>query len=267
LKEKGDNMKIVRTIVIILGLIPFLFLRAINVEASIVLKVIGVNPSPTHTQKIPMKVYLPKEVKPENIIDKGDLEIGYDDQQGSYYVYGEYELGPGEVLEREVEMEDIWVIPEREILLLKTEIEKIADLLEGTNLEEKMSFLKETMEEKLDRIIESQKIPEANPQRHISNYRENTKLLEEVKKDLVIARTLLTQAKQIPSVKIWKLFIVIVGFLGLLGVIFYFVWQKESKLITRVSSKPPVELAKEFKEEEEEGLQVKDIEKIIKKEE
>ena len=53
------------------------------------------------------------EVKPKDIIYKGDLEIAYDTQQGSYYVFGEYEIKPLETLEKEIEIKDIWLIEER----------------------------------------------------------------------------------------------------------------------------------------------------------
>ena len=59
--------------------------------ANIVLKIIAVNPSKEQSQRVPVKVYLPKETKPEDVIDKSDLDVAYDTQQGSYYVSGEYD--------------------------------------------------------------------------------------------------------------------------------------------------------------------------------
>ncbi len=71
----------------ILFLIFFLFSCPLSM-ANIILKVVAVNPSKEQNQKADVKAYLPKEIQPEHILDKEDLEISYDTQQGSYYVLG-----------------------------------------------------------------------------------------------------------------------------------------------------------------------------------
>jgi hypothetical protein len=250
-----------------------LLLLITEAQASIILRVLAVNPSKTEKQIAPIKVYLPKEIKPENIIDKEDLEIGYDSQQATYYLYGDYELEPGEVLEKEIELEDIWVIPEEEIETLRTEVEKTAKLLEKTDFKERFDFLKESIDRKLNRIIERQRVSAASPEKHISDYRENLKLLEEVKNDLVVARSFLAQAKKLPTIKIWRLFIAIIVFLGVLGLTFYFIWQRQVKTITvsglEIGKEPKEEVDLKVKEvkEEEKKIKAEDIEKIIREEE
>jgi len=188
---------------------------------SIVLKIVGVNPSQTEKQKVILKAYLPKEAKPEDILEKNDLQVIYDTQQGSYYVYGEYDVAAGEFVEREIEMSDIWVISETEIETLRLEAEKTVKLLQNTEFEERANFLKQSIETKLEQIANSQKYSVANPERHISDYRDNKKLLETVKKDLLAARSLLAQAKPVSLTATWKLFLAIVIFLGILGLSFY----------------------------------------------
>jgi hypothetical protein len=211
-----------------------IFLAVNSVEAgSIVLKIIAANPSKQDVQKIPIKAYLPKEAKPEDIMDKGDLEIAYDTQQGSYYVYGEYELKPGEVLEKNIEMRDIWNIPNTELESLRAESSKIATMLKGTEFSDRISFLHNSIESKLNQIMESQKAVPTNPAQRISDYRENLKLFEGVKADLVLARSLLSQAKALPTAAIWKIILAIIIFLGLLGASFYFLWQKQLKTIAK----------------------------------
>jgi hypothetical protein len=213
-------------------------------EANIVLKLIASNPSKGQTQKVPLKVYLPKETKPEDVVDKGDLDVAYDTQQGSYYVYGEYELKPGETLERDVELKDIWVIPENEIETLRLELIKLEGLLKNTEFAERIAFLKTSIESKLNQIIESQVNSPANPERHISDYRDNLKILESVKTDMALARSLLAQVKSFPTVMVWRLILAIIIFLGILGVSFYFIWHKQLKAIAETA--PPKE--EEFEE-------------------
>ena len=216
-------------LIIFLGI---LLSAAIEAQAAIVLKVIAVNPSKDQPQKAQVKAYLPKEVKPEDIVDKADLEAIYDTQQGSYYVYGEYELKPGEMLEKEIEINDIWTIPLAEIESLRIEAIKISSMLKDTEFAERVSFLKFNIESKLNQIIEAQKDSPANPEKHISGYRDNMRTLESVKADLALARSLLTQAKPMPTVVLWRLIMAIVIFLGLLGASFYFIWQKQAKVLS-----------------------------------
>jgi len=204
---------------------------AISAEASIVLKVIAVNPSKTEKQNVAVKAYLPKELKPENIIDSGGLEVAYDNQQGSYFAYGEYELRPGGVKELEIEMSDIWVIPAGEIESLRLEADKTTKLLENTDFRERINFLKQSIDSKLNEIEQRQSVSSVNPEKHISDYRDNVRLLESVKADLVVARSLLAQAKPIPPMSVWKLIIIIVIFLGVIGASSYFIWQAQTKIM------------------------------------
>jgi len=211
-----------------------MLLAGISAEANVVLKVIAVNPSKGQVQKVPVKTYLPKEVKPEDIVDKGDLDIAYDTQQGSYYVYNEYELKPGESVEKDIEIRDIWVIPSAEIESLYAEVKKIEDLLKNTEFAERSSFLKSNIEAKLKQITDNQNNRPPNPERLISDYRDNLKALESIKADITLGRSFLGQAKQggISGKVIWRMIIIIVIFLGLLGGSFYFIWQKQLKVIT-----------------------------------
>ena len=52
----------------LLAILVILAFFVSDVYASIVLKVLVVNPSETQKRTIPFKAYLPKEVKPEDII-------------------------------------------------------------------------------------------------------------------------------------------------------------------------------------------------------
>ena len=211
----------------------------ITLEASIVLKVLAVNPSKDQTQKIQVKTYLPKETKPEDVLSKEDLDIAYDTQQGSYYVYGEYELKPVEVLEKSVELRDIWTVSNTEIESLRAEATKLNGLLKNTEFAERASFLIINIETKLDQIIDNQKTQISNPERHISDYRDNLKTIESAKADLVLARSMLARAKSLPTVAIWRLISFIVIFLGLLGASFYFIWHKQLKVVAEEAPPAP----------------------------
>jgi len=244
-----------------------------EVHANIVLKLIAVNPSKDQTQKVPVKAYMPKETRIEDIIDKGDLDVAYDTQQGSYYVYGEYELKPGELLEKDIEIRDVWVIPENEIESVRADVRKTSELLKNTDFKDRATFLKDSVETKLDQIIERQKAPPANPEQHISQFRDNRTMLEDAKKDLALARTMLSQVKPLSSAIIWRLIVGIVIFLGILAGSFYIIWHKQLKTITQdnaffVPKEDQGEEAGSVRQESgEKQPQTDDVDKVLGKEE
>ena len=178
------------------------------------------------------------------------------------------------MLEKEVEMNDIWLVPNADIESLRLETTKVADLLKGTEFSERIAFIKNGIEAKLNQIIENQKADPANPERHISDYRENLEALESVKADLVLARSLLSQAKPMPMAAVWR----IITFVGVLGASFYFIMQRQVKVITqdtfdankdKAGSESEEKPKKHEAEEAEKKLEPDDIKKILdeKKEE
>ena len=254
----------------------FLILAAGEAQANIVLKVIAVNPSKEQTQKVPIRTILPREVKPEDVVDKGDLEIAYDTQEGCYVASGEYELKPGETLEMDIEIRDIWIIPDSEIEGLKKDLAKLSDLLKNTDFSDRLAFLKNNIESKLNQVAESQKDSPSNPEQLISNYRENIKILESAKADLALIRSFLAQLRPFPAATIWRIILLIIVFLGLLGGSFYLLWQKQLKNIiqhdTFFASEKKEDFVTELKPErheakEEKEFRTKDIDKILGEEE
>jgi hypothetical protein len=200
-------------------------------EASITLRVVAVNPSEESVQTVPIKVYLPIEVKPESIIYKEDLEVAYDAQLGSYYVFGEYELKPKEVLEKEIEIKDVWTIEESQILSLRKEAKDVFSGFEKTGYAEKATNLYQGIEKKLNEIEETQRSSANNPSQHISDYRYCVSQLSAAKNDLLAAKTLLAEIQPRGLAKLtWKIIVFIIVFLGILGLAFYIIWQRQVKL-------------------------------------
>ncbi|MFA5039985.1 MAG: hypothetical protein WC732_09970 [Candidatus Omnitrophota bacterium] len=203
-------------------------------EANIVVRAAVINPS-TQKRKVPFKSYLPKEVKPENIVEMGDLEIAYDPKESAYFVYKDYELEPRESVLVEIEMQDVWKVSAEEIASIREETQKVTDILANTDYYERAKYLKESIDEKLGRIEGTQNLINPNPGGYISDYRENLKLLDAVKADLQAAKTLMTEAKQVSPLLTWKLIIAIVAFLGILGLAFFIVWLKQIKSLSNIS--------------------------------
>lgn len=200
-------------------------------EAAVTLRVMAVNPSDDQAQTVPIKVYLPVEIKPEHIIYKDDLGIAYDTQQGSYYVFGEYEIKPNETLEKEIELKDIWIIEDAQILAVRKEAKDALASFEKTEFKDKADSLYRDINKKLNEIEDVQKDSSANPTQHISDYRYCMGLLNSAKADVVAAKTLLTEIGPKGMVKLtWKLIVFIIIFLAVLGLGFYIVWQRQARI-------------------------------------
>lgn len=204
-------------------------------EASIVLRSVVVNTAAIQKRTVPFRAYLPREIKPEHVLDMGDLEIAFDPKEGVYYVFKDFQLEPKETVQVEVELEDVWKIPAVEIATLREEAVKVAKILARTDYHERASYLKNSIESKLNQVEQTQKAANPNPGGYISDYRESLKVLESVRQDLAAARDLMAQAKTIAPMVTWKLVVAVVIFLGCLGLIFFVIWQRQIKTLAELS--------------------------------
>lgn len=199
-------------------------------QAGITMRLMAVNPGDSD-QTATIKAYLPVEVKPEDVIYKNDLEIIYDTQQGSYYVYGEYSLKPKEVLEKEIEIKDIWVIDSAQIVQMRQEAKEALEAFKKTNYMERAKTLYDGIDKKLKEVEQMQAIASASPGYKISNYRNSVAQLNSAKADLLAAKTLLSEVSPKGMAGLtWKIILFIIIFLGILAGGFFFVWQRQTKL-------------------------------------
>ncbi|MFH1777438.1 MAG: hypothetical protein ABH952_07780 [Candidatus Omnitrophota bacterium] len=198
---------------------------------SVIMKLLAVNPSPELKQTVPIKGYLPKGIKPEDVIEINDLELLYDVTKGAYYVYREFELAPGETVTRDVRMKDVWRIPEEDLADLKELSKKYAKIMQNTDYYDKANFLKNSVESKITEILERQNRTPTNPMEHIINYHENQKLLTRIRADIAASESLAAQATKITPVATWRMIIVIIVFLGVLSLVFFAIWHKQLRLI------------------------------------
>jgi len=217
-------------------------LLAIEAQANIILKTVIVNPSKTKTQTALLKVYLPKEAANEDVVDLGDLEIDYDIEKGLYFVYQEYELKPGESINREIEIKDVWVIPEEDVGSLPTRAKELAERLRGTAYFDMAVTLQKDIESKAMDILERQKeamvVP---PQAHIGVYRKNIKILDLTnakltKLEKMAAELKITDITDSPKDEriyikaTWKLIIAMIAALGILSFAFFIIWNRQAAI-------------------------------------
>jgi hypothetical protein len=211
--------------------ICYLFLGVKTVSAaSITMRLMAVNPADSE-QPVSIKTYLPVEVKPEDILYRDDLEVSYDAQQGSYYVYGEYQLKPKEALEKEIEIKDVWVIDPAQVAMLRQDAQGMLESFKKTNYFDRAQLLYNGIEKKLKEVEQMQDLASVSSGYKISNYRNSLSLLNSAKADLLAAKTLLSEvAPKGMAGFTWKIILFIIMFLGILAGGFFFVWQRQTKL-------------------------------------
>ncbi|MEE8131599.1 MAG: hypothetical protein V3T98_00950 [Candidatus Paceibacterota bacterium] len=160
---------------------------------SVVLKMLVINPSVSQSQIIPFEAYLPREVKPEHIIDRGDLILDFDEENNLWYVHKEIRLAAGESATKRVEIKDIWIVHEEDIDSLRNQFEELIKPLEKTAFFAQAVTLKSDADRLLDGIIRKQNEYKATPQEHIIAYRENQESLNAIESNLEALQKLVAE--------------------------------------------------------------------------
>ena len=233
---------------------PVLTASDIEKTGLISFEVDAVNPLDSQAT-VPLKYYLPAEVKPQDIVDKAGLKVGYDYQKDEHYIYNDgILLGPNESKKYVITVKDVWAIPAKQINILKEHTNKLLDFLAQTEFKNMAQSLTENILAGLNGILNSQDDKNVTVQMHIGNYRKNVKRLEDIRGDIAGLDNLFTQAggsvgdmlknntslagargaelisKSIfrgkaPDVATsWKIIWSIVGFLGVMSFLFFILW-------------------------------------------
>ena len=166
------------------------FFGVMEAAASVVLKMSVTNPSETESQSVPVKVYLPKEVSPKDVLDHGNLKLDYDPETGMYYVHDSVELAPGQSVTKKVEMNDVWVFTEEQLDSFVKESKDMAREMEGGPYGAEAAALVIGIEEKVAGILKRQEETAAVPREHIQAYRQGITLISTIEQDVAALETL-----------------------------------------------------------------------------
>ncbi|HLD51552.1 hypothetical protein A3K34_04260 [candidate division WWE3 bacterium RIFOXYC1_FULL_40_10] len=190
-------------------------------EGSIIFKTLITNPSTVSNQTVPLKYYLPKEIKREDILEMDlGLKIDYDATTEAYYVSAEFELAPGKTQVITVEVTDVWQISQEELDSIKSQAESLYKPLKGTSYYAQGTLLKSDVDAALARIIRIQQ-EAATPQGKIRAYREAESEKQEAYKKLDSLENLVSSVGALGSMTgfiggaqtlgVWGLIIVLIG--------------------------------------------------------
>ncbi len=159
----------------------FLLVCCGTASASMYINLVAVNASSDKTRELPLKYYLPQELKPEDVLDPVGLQIDYDIDKGQYFVYGTLTMAPKESRTLRLEVRDVWRVTEEEIEVIKREIDGNLKRIADTDYYQRGVALRDEMLRKLDYIIQQQEEFSGNVERRIEEYRAHIDVMNEIR--------------------------------------------------------------------------------------
>ncbi len=212
----------------------------------ITMKVVAVNPSSEKVQTVPVKIELPQEVTPKDVLEKGELDLEFDEERSIYYVHKEaVQLQPKETRVFEVKVRDVWFVPEPELTSLKDYTNLLLGRLEKSDYAATAKQISSSILDRLQSIHTTQNDETLGRKTRIGAYRYHLQTIEQIKEDLARMEKLLTFVGGPPVPEMleesplksdapsrtttWLVIFLIVIFLGLLGGQFFFTWHSKTQ--------------------------------------
>lgn len=149
----------------------------------LIVRIQAANPTDT-PRTVDVQTRLPERITTNNIIDLAGLDLGYDVKSDTYYVHGALELAPKEVLVRNVELEDIWVVDPDTVLQFGEQANRLAGMLAPTEYGAEGEGLASETEAGVQTILRQQqenRITLVSPIQHIQAYEKNLRVLQQVR--------------------------------------------------------------------------------------
>lgn len=219
------------------------------------MRVVAVNPSAEKTKTVPVRIDLPQEVKPTDILDQGELDVEFDTERSTYYVHKEdVALAPKQTRIFEVIVKDVWFVPDTDLTGLKTHAQIVMKRLAKSEYRDAAMQLGNSIITRLDEIQKMQDDETIARKQRIGAYRRNLQTLAAVKEDITRLEKLLsfTGGPPVPQMleesplksdapsttTTWLVIFLIVIFMGLLAGQFFFTWQRRLKTVSAFSGEP-----------------------------
>jgi hypothetical protein len=193
------------------------------------------NTSPKETRPVPVEMDLPSEVKVQDVMDAGELEIGTRTGTGNTYVYRKaVELAPNETKTFEVKVRDKWNVNAPRVAGLQTRVQDVLRRMANQPQYETVRKLLGEVAGDLERVA-GEKGPETLSESYVAFYRRQADRLDALEQKITridaAIKPLDKKSKygfllpKPPSLKTtWLLIYIILGFLALLSLLFFLRW-------------------------------------------
>ncbi len=207
---------------------------------SIVFKTLISNPSEKISQEVPLKYYLPAEIKRENILEIDDsLSVNFDAEKNQYYAAGTFELEPGESKTLSIKVDDaIFAFNKEEIEGIKKQAAELSEPLKNTSYFAQGATLKSDIDVSLNRVLSLQ--GSANtPEEKIRAYREGKILMEATAEKMDKLKEIATSAGSVNTLfgfvggaqvmAVWGMVIILITGFVFLALYFKMIKNNESR--------------------------------------
>ncbi len=218
----------------------------------VTLSVVMVNPAADKTQTVPVKLELPQEITPSDVIDQAGLKLEYDEARQAYYLSKEdVELAPKETKVFKVVVRDVWYVPSKELGSLKEYAGLLMGRLAASDYAATAKQMNESIQERLQQIQTTQDDESLSRKSRIGAFRYHLQAIVKIKEDLARMEKLLTFVGGPPVPEMleesalksdspsrtttWLVIFLIVIFTGLLGGQFFFTWHRRTQVTQELS--------------------------------
>jgi hypothetical protein len=133
-------------IIFLTGMMPLVF-------ADITINVMAVNGAPQR-KETPVKFNLPGDLKADDILDTGGLQLEYNVNDSNYIVTGNVTLDPKESKTFRIKVKDVWQITPEQAEQIKAEVDKGFEQIGKLRVAAKGELLKQQLLSKLDFITQ-----------------------------------------------------------------------------------------------------------------
>ena len=204
-------------------------------EGSVIFRAAISNPSTVISQTVPLKFYLPREIKTNDIITLDpSLTTQYDTTEEALYVTGSYTLLPLETKLVFIEVQDIWQLSESETTTLRKQATELLRPLEKTSYFSQGTVLKSEIDVNLDKILLAQN-KAITPENRIRAFREAQLELNGVNTNIDRLQDLVAQAANtgsifgfvggVQTVAVWGILLIVIA-----SFVFLTIYMRQLKL-------------------------------------
>jgi len=190
-----------RYVLVLFSLVLLMALRVSPAAADLTLNLVGVNPK-DEVREIEIKYYLPDDISNEDVLDSGELQIDYDVEKETFFVYGNVKFKPKESKTFKIKVKDIWMIDPQEVVLMKEQLVKNMTLLDPAKDDmDAAEITAEHLDQQLDYLLAQQTKLSDNIDRRIEQYRAYREKLDTIRDQVYSVDFLRHDSKALEELK------------------------------------------------------------------
>ena len=176
------------TVMIFTAVSAFAESVAININAS--------NATDKSKEKMEVRQDLPREIKKDDVIDAGGLNVVYDEEKTIYYVTTQVDLGPKETKTYKVVVRDVWNIPVEEIDFLSGQADhRLKGLESGEHYQIAKPF-RDRVVAQAEEIKTQQTAQKGDISARIDSYRVNSQRLSDIRQAVTLTEDFIKEAER-----------------------------------------------------------------------